>query len=233
MAPGWRAIHPSDPAAPSVTVPDGLPAPPAPVRLDDFIAVPAGTPLAAWAAQPPWALTPHSEVCVAEWLARLDPAAYAIDAGIAVHRSASVEPGAVLKAPVIVGPRCLLAHGACLRGGVWLDEDCIVGPGSELKSSFLCCGSRLAHFNFVGDSVLGRDVNLEAGSVIANHRNERADKRIRVRAGGALQVLEVLKFGALVGDGGRIGANAVLAPGSLLPPGTVVPRLALVDPEAA
>jgi acetyltransferase-like isoleucine patch superfamily enzyme len=32
-----------------------------------------------------------------------------------------------------------------------------------------------------------------------------------------------------VGDGCRLGANAVVAPGALLRPGTVVPRLGLVD----
>ncbi len=38
-----------------------------------------------------------------------------------------------------------------------------------------------------------------------------------------------LKFGALIGDGCRIGANAVLAPGTILETDTVIPRLALVD----
>jgi bifunctional N-acetylglucosamine-1-phosphate-uridyltransferase/glucosamine-1-phosphate-acetyltransferase GlmU-like protein len=61
---------------------------------------------------------------------------------------------------------------AYLRAGVWLGEGCVVGPGAELTSSFLFAGSKLAHFNFVGDSILGNDVNLEAGSIVANHRNE-------------------------------------------------------------
>ena len=37
------------------------------------------------------------------------------------------------------------------------------------------------------------------------------------------------KFGSLVGDGCKIGANSVLAPGTILLPQTVVKRLALVD----
>lgn len=52
---------------------------------------------------------------------------------------------------------------AYLRGGVWLERSCVVGPGAELKSSFLFDGSKLAHFNFVGDSIVGCEVNLEAG----------------------------------------------------------------------
>ena len=66
-------------------------------------------------------------------------------------------------------------------------------------------------------------------AIIANFRNESADKRIRVRRGDSLIDTGVEKFGALVGDGVRIGANAVLASGTLLDAGAIVPRLGLVD----
>ena len=76
---------------------------------------------------------------------------------------------------------------------------------------------------------MGQDVNLEAGAVLANHFNEREDKRIFVLIAGNAADTGLVKFGAVLGDGCRIGANAVTSPGTLLPPGTVVPRLALVD----
>jgi bifunctional N-acetylglucosamine-1-phosphate-uridyltransferase/glucosamine-1-phosphate-acetyltransferase GlmU-like protein len=118
-----------------------------------------------------------------------------------------------------------------LRGGCWLERDCIVGPGAELKSSFLFANSKLAHFNFVGDSVLGADVNLEAGSIICNRRDERADKEVRVRIDGRLHRTGRASFGALVGDGTRIGANAVVAPGAVLARGSVLRRAGLFDQE--
>ena len=152
---------------------------------------------------------------------------------MAVHRSATVEAGAVLKGQLVIGAGSFVAAGAYLRGGCWIDADCIVGPGAELKSSFMFRGSKLAHFNFVGDSVLGSDVNLEAGSIVCNYRNERADHEVHVRVAGSLLATGRDKFGALIGDGCRIGANAVLAPGALLMPGTVVARRQLFDAEAA
>jgi UDP-N-acetylglucosamine diphosphorylase / glucose-1-phosphate thymidylyltransferase / UDP-N-acetylgalactosamine diphosphorylase / glucosamine-1-phosphate N-acetyltransferase / galactosamine-1-phosphate N-acetyltransferase len=150
---------------------------------------------------------------------------------MAVHRSATVEPGAVLKGPLILSAHSFVAAGAYLRGGNWIGERCIFGPGAELKSSFVFPGTKLAHFNFVGDSILGSGVNLEAGSVICNYRNERPDKEILVRADGMLNRTGCQKFGALVGDQSRIGANAVVAPGVLLLPGTVVRRASLRDDE--
>lgn len=81
--------------------------------------------------------------------------------------------------------------------------------------------------------MLGAGVNLEAGSIVCNHRNERAAKQIFVQAGegGALQATGSEKFGALAGDGVRIGANAVIAPGALLRPGLVIARASLLDQE--
>ncbi|MGE7413394.1 LpxA family transferase [Methylobacterium tarhaniae] len=184
--------------------------------------------LADLAAEPPWALTAAAGDVVRRLLARLG-ADFTVADAVAVHRSARIEPGAVLKGPLIVGPRCFVGHGATLRGGAWLEEACTIGPGAELKASFLFAGTALAHFNFVGESVLGRGVNLEAGAVIANHRNEWPGATVAFRHDGATIETGCPKFGALVGDRARLGANAVVAPGAILSPGTVVPRLGLVD----
>ncbi|TGD94836.1 LpxA family transferase [Methylobacterium nonmethylotrophicum] len=184
--------------------------------------------LAPFAAEPPWALTAAAADIVRRLLARLG-ADYTVAEEVAVHRGARIESGAVLKGPLVVGPGCLIAHGATLRGGAWLEEACTIGPGAELKASFVFAGTALAHFNFVGESVLGRGVNLEAGAVIANHRNEWPGATVAFRHDGALIATGLAKFGALVGDGVRLGANAVVAPGAILGPGTVVPRLGLVE----
>jgi NDP-sugar pyrophosphorylase family protein len=203
------------------------------IDLAAYIAGFADSPLAPWAASLPWELPPHAPEIVRRLLAGLPAGDYVIEGEVAVHRSARVEAGAVLKGPLILGAGCFVAAGAYLRGGNWVDARCTVGPGVELKSSFVFEGTALAHFNFVGDSVLGAGVNMEAGSIICNHRNERADKQILVRSGegGSLQGTGCEKFGALVGDGARIGANAVIAPGALLVPGRVVDRMTLVDEE--
>jgi len=155
--------------------------------------------------------------------------AYHWHGDIAVHRSATVEAGATLKGPAIIGPGCLVASGAYLRGGVWLLDKCTIGPGAEVKTSLIFPGSALAHFNFVGDSILGSGVNLEAGSIIANHRNELDGDTMRIVVGEQVVETGVTKFGALVGDGARIGANAVVAPGALLARGAIVARLGLID----
>ena len=191
----------------------------------------AASSIARWRELAPWDLVAASADVVRQLLAELPPNEYLTSDEIAAHPTAIVERGAVLKGPLILGPGCFVAAGAYIRGGCWLERDCIIGPGSELKSSFLFAESKLAHFNFVGDSILGANVNLEAGSVVCNTRNERTDKEVQVRLGSHLHRTGRQKFGALLGDGVCIGANAVLAPGCMLVPATVVPRASLWDQE--
>ena len=179
----------------------------------------------------PWELTRRAIAVIETLLNRLGNG-YAVSANVAVHRAATVEAGAIVKGPAIIGPGSLIAAGAYIRGGCWLEANCIVGPGAELKSSFMFRGSKLAHFNLVGDSVLGSEVNLEAGSIIANYRNESSGATISFNYRGKRIETGAEKFGALIGDRTKIGANAVISPGVILAPGTIVKRLSLVDQSA-
>jgi NDP-sugar pyrophosphorylase family protein len=153
---------------------------------------------------------------------------FTIKGEIAIHRNAVVEEHVVLKGPIIISDRCFVGAHAYLRAGVYLDENVSIGPGCEVKSSFIMSRSSLAHFNFVGDSIIGSGVNMEAGSIIANHHNDRENKIIEVMIDGKKINTGIEKFGALVGDNSKIGANAVLSPGTILPPNSIVSRLSLI-----
>jgi len=156
---------------------------------------------------------------------------YAIHDGMAIHRSARIDAGVIMKPPVIISEDCFVGAHACLRGGVFLGKGTSVGHACEIKSSVFMEKSAAAHFNFIGDSLIGSGVNFEAGAIVANHYNERADKRIRLQYDGHTIETGVVKFGALVGDGCRIGANAVLSPGTVLARNTLVKRLELVQQD--
>jgi len=175
----------------------------------------------------PWDITDNAEQIIRELIENLSTE-FIVRNGIAIHKSATVESPVTLKAPVVVGKNCFIAAGSYLRGGVFFEENVRVGPGCEVKSSFIFKDSTLAHFNYVGNSLIGSRVNIEAGAVIANHFNEREDKTIRVKMGEQEIIVSTEKFGALVGDNCKIGANSVLSPGTILRPKSLVGRLELV-----
>lgn len=147
-----------------------------------------------------------------------------------VHKTAIVEKNVTIKNFTFIGKGCFIAAGSYLRNGVILSEKCIIGPGVEIKSSLLLPETRVAHFNFVGDSILGTDVNLEAGSIIANYRNELPkENTIQIYVDGKIIDTKNNKFGALIGENTRVGANSVIAPGALIRRGAIIERLTLVD----
>ena len=154
---------------------------------------------------------------------------YHIENNIAIHKSATVEQGITLKGSIIVGENCFIGAHAYLRGPIYLGHSVTIGPGSEIKQSALLDHSAAAHFNFIGNSLIGRHVNFEAGSLCANYYNEREDKRIFVIHDNQTIDTGCTKFGALVGDHSKIGANAVLSPGTLLEKNSVVKRLELIE----
>ena len=178
----------------------------------------------------PWQLTGKASEVIIKIITTLS-SDYKIHEGVAIHSSAVIENNVTLKGPVIIGPNCFVAANCYLRTGMFLISNNSIGPGCEIKSSFVFPHSNLAHFNFVGDSVIGSHVNFEAGSIIANHFNERANKEISVMMNGASINTKTEKFGALVGDNSKIGANAVLSPGTILQPNSIVRRLELVDQQ--
>ena len=176
----------------------------------------------------PWEVTDGLKI----WLEKIIPTLadkYSIDNFVAIHPTALIEKGAVIKSPAIIGPDCLVCANAYLREGVYLERNVKVGPGCEIKSSIICSGTSVAHFNYLGNSIIGRNVNFEAGSIAANHYNERSSKEISVCFQTTIIQTKTEKFGSLVGDNSKIGANAVLSPGTLLEQGAIVGRLELIE----
>jgi UDP-N-acetylglucosamine diphosphorylase / glucose-1-phosphate thymidylyltransferase / UDP-N-acetylgalactosamine diphosphorylase / glucosamine-1-phosphate N-acetyltransferase / galactosamine-1-phosphate N-acetyltransferase len=154
---------------------------------------------------------------------------YEIDHETAIHKTALIENGAVIKSPAIIGPHCTVGAHAYFREGVFLVQSVKIGPGCEIKNSIIFPETAIAHFNYVGNSIVGSYVNFEAGSIAANHYNERETKRIFVSYHSEIFDTGVEKFGSLIGDRSKIGANAVLSPGTILEQNTIVKRLELVE----
>ena len=154
---------------------------------------------------------------------------YRIEGEVAALQSANLVPSAIIRGPATIGPGASVGVHTYLREGVFLGANSRIGPMCEVKSSFVFSNSSIAHLNYVGHSLIGSRVNLEAGAVTAVHFNEREDKSIHARWMGQFLLTNVEKFGAAIGDDCKLGANSVTMPGTILKPGRIVARLELID----
>lgn len=178
----------------------------------------------------PWEITTNLTKIIEQKIEALaDDSNYKIENGIAIHKTARVEDRVILKAPIIICENCFVGANAYLRGGVYLGANTSVGPSCEVKTSIIFNHTEIAHLNFIGDSIIGSNINMEAGSITANYFNERTDKTISVLFNGEIIKTNANKFGSLIGDNSKVGANAVLSPGTIIHPNTVVKRLELIE----
>ena len=167
--------------------------------------------------------------CEGLFLSRSD--AWIPRAGVLIEAGVRIEPGALVKGPSILCAGAELRHGAYLRGSCLIGPDAIVGHATEVKNSVFLNHAEAGHFAYVGDSLLGADSNLGAGTKLANleFRTEEdkagGARSISIRIGGEAVDTGLRKFGAVVGEHAEVGCNVVTSPGTLLGPGCwVVPN---------
>lgn len=197
------------------------------INIDDFIKHFSSTFVGLGDMQP-WDITQNLSDIIRKKIESLDDN-YIVKDGIAIHKTARIEGRVILKAPIIISANCFIGANAYLRNGVYLGKATSVGPCCEVKTSIIFNHTEIAHLNFIGDSIIGSNINFEAGSITANYFNERTDKTIKVLHNNKVITTNVEKFSSLVGDNCKIGANAVLSPGTILTPGIVVKRLELIE----
>ena len=148
------------------------------------------------------------------------PGAYLANDKIIIGQGTIVESGAFIKGPVIIGSHCEIRQGAYIRGDCIVGDKCVVGHTTEMKGSILLNGAKAAHFAYVGDSILGKDVNLGAGTKLANLKM--IPGSITVTVDKKRYDTGRRKLGAILGDRTETGCNSVTSPGTLMGPGSIV-----------
>ncbi|MCB1691496.1 MAG: hypothetical protein KDI19_01960 [Pseudomonadales bacterium] len=147
---------------------------------------------------------------------------------IVIGEGTVVEDGAYIAGPAIIGRNCEIRQGAYIRGDAILADGAVLGHASELKNSILLADAKAPHFAYVGDSILGRDVNLGAGTKLSNlavsSEKDASGKRptIHLMINGEPVDTGLAKLGAIIGDFSQTGCNSVTNPGTLIGRNTLV-----------
>jgi bifunctional UDP-N-acetylglucosamine pyrophosphorylase / glucosamine-1-phosphate N-acetyltransferase len=109
----------------------------------------------------------------------------------------------------VIGPSCKIGPFARLRPGATLARDVHIGNFVEVKNAKVGEGSKANHLTYLGDSVIGKDVNVGAGTITCNYD-------------GVNKFQTDIEDGVFVGSGSmlvapvRIGARATIGAGSTI-----------------
>jgi bifunctional UDP-N-acetylglucosamine pyrophosphorylase/glucosamine-1-phosphate N-acetyltransferase len=131
-----------------------------------------------------------------------------------VIKDSDIAPGATI-APfshldgATIGPECRVGPYARLRRGAVLAAHARVGNFVEMKNAELGEGSKANHLSYLGDTVVGRDVNIGAGTITCNYDGANKHRTV-IEDGAFIGSDTALVAPVTVGRGATIGAGSVI-----------------------
>lgn len=135
------------------------------------------------------------------------------EAIVFVGNDTVIKNGTRIEGKVFIGENCTIGPNAFLRNGTIIADNCHIGT-SEVKNSIILSNSNVPHFSYVGDSVVGENVNLGAGTTTGNLRFDNAN--VKVEVNGKVIDSGRRKLGALIGHGVKTGIHASIYGGRIL-----------------
>ena len=144
------------------------------------------------------------------------PADVIIHGQVYIEDGAKIESGTYIAGPTLIFKGAEVRFGAYIRGDVIVAEGAVVGHDTEVKNSILLPGAKAAHFAYVGDSILGRNVNLGAGTKCANVKVDMGKNTVKIKLGGEVHNTGLRKIGTIFGDNSSVGCNTVTNPGTII-----------------
>jgi len=139
-----------------------------------------------------------------------------IENHVVIDKKTIVDPFVFIKGPVIIGENCTIRSGALIRPFTIIGDNCVIGHNVEIKNSIVFDYAKISTNSFLGDSIIGKGGRTGSGVITGNRRFDQ--KKIVFRFATSKYETEFEKFGCVLGDYSRLGANAVTAPGALIGP---------------
>jgi len=156
--------------------------------------------------------------------------------GQIIDPSVKIGKYVTIEGPVIIEEGVKISEGTKIVGHTFIGKGTIVGNNNIIRKSHIGSGCVTGfntditrsyignncwfHTNYVGDSIVGNNVSVGSGTVLANLRLDESAITSKVKE----EVIQTgrTKLGAMVGDNVRIGVNASIMPGVKIGEGSFV-----------
>jgi bifunctional UDP-N-acetylglucosamine pyrophosphorylase/glucosamine-1-phosphate N-acetyltransferase len=166
------------------------------------------------------------ERCMLSGVTIIDPSSTFIDATVTIGQDTVIEPFTVLKGNTAIGADCRIGPHvyiedarlgdrsdcgpfAKLRPGTEIGEDVHIGSFAELVRTKVGNRSKVPHVSYLGDTDLGEDANIGAGTITANFDGAKKN-RTEIGDGAFVGVDTMLVAPVKLGKGARTGAGSVV-----------------------
>lgn len=121
-----------------------------------------------------------------------------------------IEPNSIIE-QASLGNNCRVGPFARIRPDTQLADHVHIGNFVEVKKSTVGSGSKVNHLSYIGDTVIGRDVNIGAGTITCNYD-------------GANKYKTIIEDDVFIGSDTQLIAPVRVAAGATIGAGTTVTR---------
>ena len=140
-----------------------------------------------------------------------------IEGGAHIHGEVYLDVGSIIRAGVYIegnvyiGKNCDIGPNSYIRGNSYFGDNVHVGNAVEIKNSIIMENTNVSHLSYVGDSVIGSNCNIAAGTNIANLRFDNQSVKTKIKN----QMIDSgrRKLGSIIGDSVKTGINSSFSPG--------------------
>jgi bifunctional UDP-N-acetylglucosamine pyrophosphorylase/glucosamine-1-phosphate N-acetyltransferase len=133
---------------------------------------------------------------------------------VVVGKDTTIRSGTYIEGPVVIGCNSKIGPNCYLRPYTTIGNYCHVGNACEVKNSIVMDHSNIPHLNYVGDSIIGENCNLGAGTTVANLKLDK--QNISVVLNGKKIDSKRRKLGMVMGDNVQTGINSVINVGTMI-----------------
>lgn len=139
----------------------------------------------------------------------MDPLTTHIAENVKIGKGTVIYPLTIIEENVTIGKDCALGPFARIRKGVKIKDSVTVGNFVEVVRSTISKGSKVKHLTYIGDTHLEENVNVGAGTIVANYDGQQKHKT-RIKKGAFIGSGSILVAPVKIGKEAMTGAGAVV-----------------------
>jgi UDP-N-acetylglucosamine diphosphorylase/glucosamine-1-phosphate N-acetyltransferase len=136
-----------------------------------------------------------------------------IQGKVYIGKKTKIFEGAVIKGPCYIGENCIIGNNSLIREYTDLENNVLIGAFCEVARSIFQEGST-THSGYFGDSIIGKNTKIGAGTITSNVRLDRGEIFSEVK--GEKINTGLKSFGTVIGENTFIGTKVNIMPGKFI-----------------
>lgn len=136
-----------------------------------------------------------------------------IQGKVYIGKNTKIFEGVIIKGPCYIGDNCIIGNNSLIREYVNLENNVLIGAFAEVTRSIFQRGT-ICHSGYFGDSIIGKNTKIGAGTITSNVRLDREEIKSEVK--GEKINTGLKSFGAVIGENTFIGTKVNIMPGKFI-----------------